>query len=230
MAECISIIIPALNEANTILQTLRSTQNAMSVEQIVVDGGSRDETVQMARRWGARVLASPAGRARQMNSGAQVASGKLLLFLHADTRLPEGFDNHVRQAVVQPGIIAGAFQLRIDAASPGLRLIEGVTNWRSRTLQLPYGDQAIFLKADSFRDLGGFSNIPILEDFDLVCRLRRRGKIVIVPAAAATSARRWKKLGVWRTTLINQIALLAYCLGVRPSRIARWYYRDGFPK
>ena len=228
--ERISIIIPTLDEAATIIPTLQSTENAVNVERIVVDGGSTDETLQMAHLWGARVFVSSAGRARQMNRGANAATGELFLFLHADTRLPEAFDDYVRQVLDQPGVIAGAFQLRIDASSRGLSLVGEMANWRSRILQIPYGDQAIFLRANLFRDLGGFHDMPILEDFELVRRLRRRGQIKIAPVAALTSARRWENHGIWYTTILNQVAVLAYCLGIQPARIARWYYRNGSTK
>ncbi len=228
--ERISIIIPTLDEAATILPTLQSTEKAVNVERIVVDGGSTDETLQMACLWGVRVFACNTGRAQQMNRGANAATGELFLFLHADTRLPENFDDYVRQVLGQPGVIAGAFQLRIDASSRGLSLIEEVANWRSRILQMPYGDQAIFLRASLFHDLGGFLNIPILEDFELVRRLRRRGRIKIAPVAVVTSARRWKNRGVWHTTILNHVVILAYYLGIQPARIARWYYRNGSTK
>ncbi|MFQ5928123.1 MAG: TIGR04283 family arsenosugar biosynthesis glycosyltransferase [Acidobacteriota bacterium] len=223
----ISVIIPALNEAKAIGLALGSTRNCTGVERIVADGGSVDKTVEVARSFGAKVVHSPRGRARQMNAGAEAAKGGLLVFLHADTRLPEGFDNHIRYIMNQSNAIAGAFELQIDAPSPGLRIIEQVANWRSRRLQLPYGDQAIFLRADLFREIGGFPDLPIMEDFEFVRRLRSQGQVVIAPAAALTSARRWQKLGALQTTLINQAVVLAFCLGVDPSRLARWYRRNG---
>ena len=180
----------------------------------------------MAESHGAKVILSPAGRARQMNAGASAASGDVLLFLHADTCLPDGFDRHVHHVLAQPGVAAGAFELRIDDSRPHVRIIERIANLRSRRFQMPYGDQAIFLKAELFRDVGGFSDIPILEDVDLIRRVRRRGRIALAPAAASTSARRWKNIGVWKTTLINQWVMAAYFLGVSPARIAHWYGRD----
>ena len=158
-----------------------------------------------------------------MNSGAEAAEGKFLVFLHADTRLPEGFDHHVRRILTQAGVAAGAFQLQIDGPSVRLRLIEKAANWRSRYLHMPYGDQAIFLRAELFREMGGFPDLPIMEDFELIRRLKGRGRIVIAPAAALTSPRRWEKVGVLRTTLINQLMILGFYLGLEPSRLARWY-------
>ena len=226
MGKQISIIIPTLNEAATILAALESTSKATHAERIVVDAGSSDDTLKLAESWGARVLQTVCGRARQMNAGAGAARGELLLFLHADTCLPNGFEDHVRQVMAQPGVAAGAFELRIDGTGRSLRIIERLANWRSRRMQLPYGDQAIFVASDRFRHTGGFLDIPIMEDFELISRLRQQGRIVIAPASVTTSARHWKKLGTWQTTLLNQALILGYCLGVAPSRLARWYRSD----
>ncbi len=221
----ISVIIPVLNDAESLDLALGSTQDYTGVECIVVDGGSSDESAEVAQSRGVKVLHSPPGRARQMNAGAEVAEGRFLLFLHADTRLPEGFDGHVRQILTGSGVAAGAFQLQIDAPSARLRLIEKAANWRSRYLQMPYGDQAIFLRKELFREMGGFPDLPIMEDFQLICRLQGEGRIVIAPAAVVTSARRWKKLGALRTTLFNQMMILGFYLGFEPARLARWYRR-----
>jgi rSAM/selenodomain-associated transferase 2 len=222
---CISIIIPTLNEAPNLASTLRSIRNASNVEVIVVDGGSSDETVKVARSWSTRVLSFAPGRARQMNAGAARATGEILLFLHGDTRLPRGYDNYIRKILARPHTVTGAFQLRIDGKLPGLRIAERMVNVRSRRLQFPYGDQAIFLRADLFREMGGFPDMPIMEDFELIRRLRRRGRIAIAPVPVLTSARRWENLGILRTTLINYAIPLAYYLGVSPSQLARWYRR-----
>jgi len=199
------------------------------VEVIVVDGGSSDDTVQLAESLGVKVIAATTGRAHQMNTGARAATGDILLFLHADTILPTSFQILVRTALIKTARatpIAGAFELRIAAPLPSLRLIESSVNWRSRWLQMPYGDQAIFLKREVFDNVGGFPDLPIMEDFELMRRLRRLGRIVIVAAPVLTSGRRWLRLGVWKTTLINQIAILAYLLGVSPLQIAHWYRRQ----
>ena len=219
----ISVIIPVLNEAATIGTTLTPLKDAANIEVIVVDGGSLDCTRDLAESLGAKVFEAPAGRARQMNAGAAAATGEILLFLHADTVLPQGFEVMVHQALLKPGVIAGAFALRINTNLRGLRLIETMTNWRSRFLQMPYGDQAIFLPAKVFRRLGGFQQIPLMEDFEFVQRLKRKGRIAIVPASVITSGRRWQKIGVLKTTLINQLIILAYFLGVPPTQLAHWY-------
>jgi rSAM/selenodomain-associated transferase 2 len=231
----ISIIIPVLNEAATIQETLIRLQEASEVEVIVVDGGSRDETVAIAKCVGKvlakslpiNVISTAAGRARQMNAGAAAATGDILLFLHADTHLPIGFDILVRQALQNPGTVAGAFELRINAQLLGLRLIEKMVNMRSRFLSMPYGDQGIFLKATLFHEIGGFPEIPIMEDFEFMLRLRHQGRITLVPAPVLTSGRRWQKLGVVKTTLINQLIIVCYFLGVSPEQLIRWYTRKG---
>lgn len=180
----ISVIIPVLNEAEDIAAAIASIKN---VEVIVVDGGSQDSTVQIAKELGVKVLVfDTASRAQQMNAGAQTATGDILLFLHADTRLPIQFDTMVYRAMAR-NIVAGAFALRIDSALWRLRLVEIGINMRSRLFALPYGDQAIFLNAQLFHELGGFANLPIMEDFELICRLRRGGRIAIISTPVITS-------------------------------------------
>ncbi|MBD2183878.1 TIGR04283 family arsenosugar biosynthesis glycosyltransferase [Planktothrix sp. FACHB-1355] len=225
----ISIIIPVLNEAQNITKSVLLAQNATNVEVIVVDGGSQDETVAIAKSLGVKVLSSPPGRAFQMNAGAAVASGNILLFLHADTILPEGFDSIIRQTLEPKkqiqNPIAGAFELKIDAQIRGIRLVEKMVNWRSHIFSLPYGDQAIFIKADVFRDIGGFPELPIMEDFVFIRNVNKVGKIAIAPVPVITSGRRWQKLGVLKTTSINQIIIIAYFLGISPQKLARFYRR-----
>jgi uncharacterized protein len=216
----LSVIIPVLNEAAAIA-TLLPTVLQDGIEVIVVDGGSQDETV--AKAAGAKVITSLVGRAKQMNAGAAIATAETLLFLHADTQLPADFAAWIEQTLAQPEAIAGAFELKIEGDQPGLRWVERGVKWRSRWLQLPYGDQALFLKADIFKALGGFAELPIMEDFELVQRLRSLGKVAIAPVAVVTSGRRWQKLGVLQTTLINQLVIAAYFLGVSPAAIGRWY-------
>lgn len=221
----LSIIIPTLNEAEHILLTLTRIPKTPFVEVLVADGGSHDGTPELATSWGAKVLPSSPGRACQMNTAARQAKGELLLFLHADTHLPEKFAEQICRILSRPETSAGAFQLKFDPPLPGLGVIEWLANWRSRVWQMPYGDQALFLRAERFKTLGGFAEIPFLEDVDLVRRLRRQGPIVIAPVPAITSSRRWKNSGVLKTTLKNQIILAAYWAGISPYRLARWYYK-----
>ncbi len=219
----ISIIIPTLNERENIGFTLAELGKVAGIEIIVVDGGSHDGTTQVAESLGARVISVPPGRAGQMNAGAAGAAGEILLFLHADTLPPAGFVRRVRQTLALPHVVAGAFNLSINGRGISLRLIEWLVRRRSELFQLPYGDQAIFLKTDRFRSMGGFQDMPIMEDFEFVRRLRRQGRIVVLPEAASTSARRWRKLGVMRTTLINQAVIIGYFCKVSPTRLAGWY-------
>ncbi|MBG1265793.1 TIGR04283 family arsenosugar biosynthesis glycosyltransferase [Nostoc sp. WHI] len=226
----ISIIIPTLNEAGNIKEAIAITQPSTNVEVIVVDGGSKDDTVKIAQSLGVKVISSSPGRAAQMNAGAVAASGDILLFLHADTRLPTGFDEMIRTALQQSGTVAGAFKLRINASFISLRWVEWGVNVRSHFCQMPYGDQAIFLTRKVFLEIGGFPELLIMEDFELMCRLKRIGRIVIIPTPVLTSARRWVKKGVFKTTLLNQVVIIAYLLGVSPERIHRWYRQDKFKK
>lgn len=219
----LSVIIPVLNEAEHLRATLHEVQQAIPKEIIVVDGGSQDQTLALVKSFSTvKVVSTFPGRAHQMNVGAQLATGEILLFLHGDTRLPKKYLEQV-QTILTSDVVAGAFELKINSSLRGLRLVERLVNWRSRYLQLPYGDQALFLRAALFRDLGGFKELPIMEDFELVSRLKKRGKIAIASTAVITSGRRWQKYGVWRTTLMNQVIIIAYRLGVAPSRLARWY-------
>jgi len=217
----ISIVIPTLDEDRRLGAALRSTLTGSNVETIVADTTGGDSTREIAQRYGARLVVAARGRARQMNAGAALATGQILLFLHADTLLPRDFDIHVRNTLSRSGVVAGAFELRIGGATGSLRLIEEAANLRSRLLQMPYGDQAIFLGTERFNRMGRFSQLPILEDVDLVRRLRRKGRLAMAPAAITTSSRRWKSLGTWRTTIINQLVMAGHFLGVPYRRLAR---------
>jgi hypothetical protein len=221
-AGLLSVVVPTLNEELRIEQTLGRVIGDPDVEVIVADGGSHDATTDIARRMGATVVSANAGRGRQMNAGAAVSSGDTLLFLHADTLVPAAFHASIR-STLDRGAIAGAFKLRIDSDRWGLRWIERGVDIRSRYLQRPYGDQGIFVSSESFFRLGGFPNWPLMEDYEFCRRLRKHGKIALAPSRVTTSARRWSKLGLWRTTLLNQVCVAGFCLGVSPERLAQWY-------
>ncbi|AKG24856.1 TIGR04283 family arsenosugar biosynthesis glycosyltransferase [Calothrix sp. 336/3] len=224
----ISVIIPTLNESVNIASTLSAIPIRHDIEVIIVDGGSTDNTVEITRQFSIKLIDSLPGRSEQMNRGATVATGEILLFLHGDTRLPSNFENMVRDAIQKPGVVAGAFTLQIDDNAPSLRWVEKGVKWRSRLFQLPYGDQAIFLTKETFEKIGGFPRIPIMEDFELIQRLKKIGKITIISASVITSPRRWLKKGIWQTTLINQIVIIAYYLGISPDRIRDWYRQGKF--
>lgn len=218
----ISVVVPAHNEAASIERVLQAVLAARPYECIVVDGGSEDGTAETARREGARVLRAARSRGAQLATGARQARGDTLLFLHADTEPPPTYPRDVAAALAGPGVVAGAFRLRIDAPHRSLRVIERLVHLRSRFLQMPYGDQGLFVTADALCRVGGFPEVPAMEDYEVVRRLRRLGRIALCPTSVITSARAWLARGIWRTTAVNQICVAAYRLGVGPDRIARW--------
>ena len=217
----ISVIIPALNEAPHLAATLQSVRSCHEI--VLVDGGSTDKTREIGRAAGANVVLSNPGRARQMNAGAAKASGNVLLFLHADTLLPTGWQDAVAHCLRNPSLAAGAFRFRIADDFRGRRLVEWGAHLRSRWFQCPYGDQALFLRRAAFEELGGFAALPIMEDYALVSKLRRRGRIYTLSEAVITSGRRWYRLGVIRTTFINQVVLAGFQMGVPGEKLVRWY-------
>lgn len=216
----ISIIIPALNEAERIGTTLQRLDGAGAAEIIVVDGGSCDGTARIAESLGAHVLRGPANRGVQQNLGAAAATGEILLFLHADTCLPDDFAGQVRSILAMPGTVAGAFRFSLDTSSRGLRLVERMVSLRCDLLGLPYGDQGLFVSRQAFEEAGCFAELPVMEDFDLVRRLKRLGGIQIAASASVTSARRWLEEGIWRVTWKHQLCILGYYLRVSPAKLA----------
>lgn len=219
----ISIIIPTLNEVDSIGGLLPDLLAIPDAEVLVVDGGSIDNTVDVAKSLGAQVLSTSPGKSRQMNTGAEAARGDILLFLHCDTKLATGFVEQMRDALNQQGVSAGAFQLTIDGIGFGLRVIEWLVNFRSKILGMPYGDQGIFVSTDMFFSVGAFPLQPIMEDFELIRKLRKKGKVKILPLRATSSARRWEKLGILKTTAMNQAIIIGYLIGVSPEKLAGWY-------
>lgn len=220
----ISIIIPVRNEEDAIGSCLDRLPDCADLEILVVDGGSTDHTRQEITSRGLVPVPSAPGRGRQQHVGARAALKDILLFLHCDTRLPPDFIPQVQEILQQEGVAAGAFQLAIDAPGWGYRLIETGANLRSRTMQLPYGDQALFMKSDTYFAAGGFPAQPIMEEVVLVSRLKKQGRIVIAPTAATTSARRWRQHGLVRTTVVNQLMLAGWAIGISAERLGRWYY------
>ncbi len=225
MSTSLAVIIPALNEQEQLPATLADLDGDPSLEIVVVDGGSTDNTVALAWARGCRVISGPPGRGRQLNAGVAATTAELLLFLHADTRLPSRFAESVEQTLARREVALGAFSLAIDSDARSLSLLAGLATLRSRWFALPYGDQALFTTRARFGQVGGFPEIEIMEDFVFVRRMRRVGHIVTLPERATTSARRWRNLGVVQTTLINQVIVCGYAAGVKPARLARWYRR-----
>lgn len=217
----ISVVVPALNEAPRIRAAVDSARGEYDVEVIVVDGHSTDATAAVARAAGARVVKCLPGRARQMNAGAAVATGDILLFLHADTVLPAGFADDVRRAHTDERVIATAFDFRVDLDSSAMRFIERTVGWRSRLFGMPYGDQAPAVRASLFHSLGGFPDLPVMEDYELMLRLRKLGEVRIIPKAAVSSGRAWARHGIVVTTAVNKATILGYRAGVPADLLAR---------
>jgi uncharacterized protein len=217
----VAVVVPALNEEAALRQTLPRAL-AVADELVVSDGGSVDETVEVAFRLGARVVTGPAGRGGQLNRGAAATSAEILLFLHADTTLPAGAIEAVRQSIAGAAL-GGAFLVRFDSGGPLLRLGAWLINQRTRLTRLPLGDQAQFVTRDAFEQLGGYQDWPILEDLDFAWRLRRRGRLAILGLHVTTGARRFLELGVLRTVATNWLIWLLFVIGVSPRRLARLY-------
>ncbi len=206
-AAAISIIIPVLNEAETLGDTLATLPRDRDLEVILVDGGSTDHTLQVAARFPqVQVLTAPRGRGRQMNTGVLASSGGLLVFLHADTRLTGEHLGVLRQAVADRAFAAGAFELNLTPPGPALRFIAWGANRRARLLGLPYGDQVLMIRRGLFLSLGGFSHRRP-EDLDLVVRLKNRARLRLLAPPVSSSGRRWLKGGYWRTTIKNWVCL-----------------------
>ena len=220
----VSVIIPALNEEDRIASAIISAQHA-SAEIIVVDGGSQDKTIKTAAALGAKVLTSPKGRAVQQNCGAKQANGDILLFLHADTLLPDAYVETIFEALLDKKTVMGAFQFKTSKNTPLMGWFETITNIRSKLFQRPYGDQGLFLRKETFDCVGGFPQTPLAEDLMLVRQLAKSGNITTVNAEVITSARRWETIGAWKTFFINQIVVMGFALGVSPDTLAGLYQK-----
>ena len=228
----LSIIVPVLDEAAGIAAALEALTpfRQRGVEVIVVDGGSRDRTMELARPLADRMIAAPRGRGAQMNAGAAIATGDVLLFLHADTRLPPDVDGLLLEAMRDSTWQWGRFDTRIEGGNPLLAMVAGFMNWRSLITGIATGDQAMFVRRAAFDAAGGFPDIPLMEDVALSKRLKRIGRPLGLAARVVTSGRRYHKRGVIRMILLMWRLRLEYFLGVEPAALARRYGyvpRDG---
>lgn len=221
----LSIVVPTLNEAPGIAAALAALAplRAAGHEVLVIDGGSDDGTPDLAAPRADRVAAAPRGRASQMNAGARLASGDVLLFLHADTRLPPRADRLVLEGLAGSGRAWGRFDVRIDGRHPLLGLVGALMNARSRWTGIATGDQAIFVRRDAFAAVGGFPPLALMEDVALSAALKRVSAPLCLRARATTSGRRWEARGVLRTVVLMWWLRLRYFLGASPERLAERY-------
>ncbi len=216
----LSVVIPTLNAGDTLPLSLTAIESADEV--IVVDGGSRDDSVAIARRSGARLIEAPANRGGQLRAGAEAASGDWLLFLHADTVLAPGWREAVAAHIAAFPLAAACFTFRLDDRAWQARMIEAAVSLRVRALGLPYGDQGLLVSRPLYDEIGGFRGLALMEDVDIVSRIGRR-RLRTLPLVALTSADRWRRDGWFRRSAHNLACLLAYRLGASPERISRLY-------
>jgi len=219
----ISVIMPMLNEEKAIGPTLSVLTALKPHEIIVVDGGSGDRTRAIGAQAGAKVLLSGAGRARQMNRGVLEATGDVLLFLHADTRLPASALRDIAAALSDPGYVGGRFDVKLDSERWLLKVVGFMISLRSRVSKVGTGDQAIFVRREIFEELGGFPDIPLMEDIAFCRKLKQLGEVACLKSKVVTSARRWEAEGVWRTILRMWILKILYFAGVSPARLKQYY-------
>lgn len=225
----ISIIVPVLNEQaqiNPLIQHLETFAHQYRLEVIVVDGDRQGSTIQQIHKpkpWVFTTIA-PAGRSRQMNHGGKQARGNVLVFLHGDTRLPQNSLHHIQETLENPNIQGGAHDLNIASQNPILGWISRIASWRSRLTRIPYGDQVIFVRRSLFEALGGYPDIPIMEDIAFMKKLKQKQvSIHIIQDPVLISDRRWQKEGILFTTLRNWTLVILYELGVNPNRLEAWY-------
>ncbi|MDA2929141.1 TIGR04283 family arsenosugar biosynthesis glycosyltransferase [Acidobacteria bacterium AH-259-O06] len=220
----ISVIIPTLDEEQALPRALLSLSGAAGIELIVVDGGSHDATVSIARTHGCRVVQARGGRGAQLRAGATVGSGHVFLFLHADCVLPLGSIEAIRRVLTShPEVIAGGFSIRHKSDRLGLRVLDILCNVRARVTKVPWGDQGIFVRREAYDKVGGFHPYPLLEDQDLCRRLKHVGKLVILREQILASPRRWLAQGIGTTLVKAAFIVGLYHLGVSPYWLARFY-------
>ncbi len=233
MAIPISVIIPTLNEERTILATLAHTATLGFDEIIVVDGGSSDQTPALVESYRLstqsstlnplRLVTAPRGRARQMNEGAKLSGGEILLFLHADTQLPDNAKTIIDSTLVDQWTVGGRFDVRFDCTSLWATIISRMMNWRSRLSGIATGDQALFVRRPIFEQMGGFAEMPLMEDIDFSRRLKCKGSTAALTATVTTSFRRWEQQGPLRTILLMWTLRFLYWVGISPHRLQHFY-------
>ncbi|MGH7182207.1 MAG: TIGR04283 family arsenosugar biosynthesis glycosyltransferase [Nitrospiraceae bacterium] len=233
MAMQISVIIPTLDEGRTIIATLAHTVSLGFDELIVVDGGSTDETPALLESYRLRTgspalnpvqwVAAPCGRARQMNEGAKTSHGEILLFLHADTQLPDDAKTMIHMALANQQTVGGWFDVQFDRPSMWGTIISRMMNWRSRLSGIATGDQALFVRRHVFEQIGGFADMPLMEDIDFSSRLKRTGTTAALTATVTTSFRRWERHGPLRTILLMWALRFLYWIGISPHRLKNYY-------
>ena len=229
----ISVIIPTLNEARTIMATLAHTAALGFDELIVVDGGSLDQTpvlvesyrrrTQSPAQSPVRLVTAPCGRARQMNEGAKASGGEILLFLHADTQLPVDAKTMIDTTLADQRMVGGQFDVRFDRPSMWGTIISRMMNWRSRLSSIATGDQALFVRRPIFEQMGGFADMPLMEDIEFSRRLKRKGATAALTATVTTSFRRWEQHGPLRTIFLMWTLRFLYWVGISPSHLVVWY-------
>ncbi len=229
----ISVIIPTLNEERTIIATLAHTATLGFDELIVIDGGSTDETPSLVESYRHRSQSSalspiqwvtaPPGRAQQMNEGAKNSRGEILLFLHADTQLPSDAKTIIETTLADQQTVGGRFDVRFDSPSMWGAIISRMMNWRSRLSGLATGDQALFVRRLIFEQMGGFADMPLMEDIEFSRRLKRKGATATLTATVTTSFRRWEQHGPVRTILLMWALRFLYWVGMSPHTLNRWY-------
>jgi rSAM/selenodomain-associated transferase 2 len=222
----LSIVVPALDEADNLARLLPDlAARCPEAEVVVVDGGSADGTGERARGHpGVRVIDGERGRARQMNAGARAARGDAILFLHADSVLPDGAASAIARALAAPGVVGGRFDVRFSSPRWPFRMIAALMNARSRWSGIATGDQGIFVSRAAFDALGGYPDIPLMEDIELTRRLKRLGAIACLAPRITTSSRKWEREGILRTILLMWTLRFLYFCGADPARLHRWYY------
>jgi rSAM/selenodomain-associated transferase 2 len=233
MSMPISVIIPTLNEELTIMATLAHTAALGFDELIVVDGGSLDQTLVLVESYRrrtqsqaqspVRLVTAPRGRARQMNEGAKASGGEILLFLHADTQLPDDAKTMIDTTLADQRMVGGRFDVRFDCPSRWGSIISRMMNWRSRLSGIATGDQALFVRRPIFEQMGGFADMPLMEDIDFSRRLKQKGATAALTATVTTSFRRWERHGPLRTLLLMWVLRFLYWIGVSPSHLVDWY-------